>query len=175
MQLDWPCKKSQVVNLNLIKAYYSITRVLYILFSLQLQSPPILTSLTVTGINIKNGKSAKTLGMVQINNSLHLFQDDRTNNSSVSQQLDDLHISDKNTQCEPSCSQTETRGNGKYCKTKVSFIPVNNYSQWLINHSTQANRVSLSVRWGWQDEKIMGTTLNLTGLGHALLEDCVTY
>lgn len=62
--VDWPCKKSQVVNLNLIKAYYSITRALYILFSLQLESPPILTSLTVTGINIKNGKSAKTLGMV---------------------------------------------------------------------------------------------------------------
>lgn len=62
--VDWPCKKSQVVNLNLIKAYYSITRALYILFSLQLQSPPILTSLTVTGINTKNGKSAKTLGMV---------------------------------------------------------------------------------------------------------------
>ncbi|XP_020626707.1 pre-rRNA-processing protein TSR2 homolog [Orbicella faveolata] len=38
-------------------------------------------------------------------------EDDRTNNSSVSQQLDDLHISDKNTQPEPDCSQTETRGN----------------------------------------------------------------
>lgn len=38
-------------------------------------------------------------------------KDGRTNNSSVSQQLKDLHISDKNTQCEPNCSQTETREN----------------------------------------------------------------
>jgi len=61
-------------------------------------------------------------------------EDDRTNNSSVSQQLDDLHISDKNTQPEPDCSQTETRGNGECCKNKASFVPVK--SQWLINHST---------------------------------------
>ncbi|KAJ7372020.1 rRNA accumulation- protein [Desmophyllum pertusum] len=36
-------------------------------------------------------------------------KDDRTDSSTMNQQLNELHISNKNTQCQSSCSQTETR------------------------------------------------------------------
>ncbi|XP_078371867.1 uncharacterized protein LOC144655498 isoform X1 [Oculina patagonica] len=45
-------------------------------------------------------------------NGHHKVMDDRTNSSTMSQQFDELHISDRNTSCQPGCSQTETsRGN----------------------------------------------------------------
>ena len=49
----------------------------------------------------------------------------------MSDQLDDLHISDKNTPCQPGCSRTETSGgheisSGKCIKAKVSRVSLVN-------------------------------------------------